>query len=137
MKHQYKTVRMMSLLGLAISVASFAASAQTVRINDVPPCGAGGPDASAMIAGTTRGADSTSQSVVLFAYGDQWYVQPYVAAPLTSIGRDGSWRTHTHLGLKYAALLVEASYDPPSTTFVLPKAGGAVLDVNVVDCGAR
>ena len=82
------------------------------------------------IAGTSVDACADC-AVVLFAKGDTWYLQPWVAAPYTDIGADGRWSADIHLGTEYAALLVRRSYKPPSRTASLPPVGGDVLAVGV------
>jgi len=74
------------------------------------------------------------QRVVLYAKSqDRWWIQPFARDPLfTKIEGDSRWKNVTHLGLEYAALLVDPSYSPPQSTEVLPAAGGAVVAVAVV-----
>jgi hypothetical protein len=116
---------------------SYHAADPSLKIDRPAACG-GGPDQLAQIAGSTAGADPTTQRIVLFAGTDIWYAQPYTAAPYTTIGRDGNWTSPTHLGMQYAALLVKSTYKPPMTTFALPEIGSEVLAVDVVPCaGAR
>lgn len=101
----------------------------SIAITLVPPAGAGS-DTWGTIAGEVQGVNVEECFVVPFAYGgDTWYVQPWVASPYTSIDKDGAWRTGTHLGIEYAALLVKSSYMPPATTDTLPKVGGDVLAI--------
>lgn len=88
----------------------------------------GGPYKLGVIEGTVSGATRECK-VVVFAHGDVWYVQPYTASPFTSIGSGGKWRTETHLGTEYAALLVASGYRPPNTVIELPSEGGPILAV--------
>src|SRR5262249_17494139 len=67
------------------------------------------------------------QQIVLFARSGIWYVQPLADQPFTQIQPDTKWRSPTHLGTEYAALLVEPGYQPPSSTDVLPGEGGEVI----------
>jgi hypothetical protein len=83
------------------------------------------------IEGKVAGKDVTRYRVVLFAYTDRWYVQPFVAAPLTDIKPDGTWATRTHLGTEYAAMVVDPSYKPPATTFELPRGQGVLAITRV------
>ncbi|MCX5647528.1 MAG: glycoside hydrolase family 16 protein [Planctomycetota bacterium] len=94
-----------------------------------------GPDSWGTIEGTVSGVKPDDYRVVIYAYGDMWYVQPFVAAPYTEIGKDGKWKADTHGGYKYAALLVKSSYKPPSTTRVLPEVGGDVLAIAQASAG--
>lgn len=93
----------------------------------------GGPETSAEIAGSVSGVVPEGSRIVLYAMTDRWYVQPLIAAPFTSIGSDGSWRTWTHTGARYAALLVRPGFAPPPTLTDLLKPGGEVVAVVVVE----
>jgi hypothetical protein len=76
------------------------------------------------------------QRIVLFAKASNvWWVQPLDVEPFTRIEQDSSWKSATHLGSEYAALLVDSTYLPPSTIPVLPKPGGGVLAVATVSGG--
>lgn len=103
-----------------------------IQITEIPSKGAG-PDILETIAGTVSGVKGTESKVVVFAHADTWYVQPYINASDTSISEDGTWRTDTHRGDRYAALLVKSSYKPPTTTGRLPAVGGQVLAVVTVE----
>jgi len=106
-----------------------------VTITLVPPYDRGGPHKLDDIAGTVVGACDKCR-IVLFALGDLWYVQPWTARKYTPIAKDGRWESETHLGTKYAALLVRLSYHAPDTTLNLPDVGGDVL-ASVVVRGRR
>lgn len=103
-----------------------------IQIKEVPSKGAG-PDEVQTIAGTVSGVNASESKVVVFARTNKWYVQPYIDSSDTSINEDGTWKTDTHLGSQYAALLVKNSYKPPTTTGTLPSVGGAVLAIAIVD----
>ncbi len=105
-----------------------AASKPSIEITDVPRKGAGS-ETMETIAGRVRGVKTKDCKVVIFARTDIWYVQPFVASPDTLINDDNTWRSDTHLGFQYAALLVKNSYQPPSTTGKLPEVGGAILAI--------
>jgi hypothetical protein len=53
--------------------------------------------------------------------------------PFTTIESDGRWKASVHLGLQYAALLVDPTYDPPQQTETLPIAGKGVVALAVVN----
>jgi hypothetical protein len=87
------------------------------------------------IEGRVTGAQP-GQRIVLFARSGKWWVQPFASQPFTTIERgaagkganDGAtWKSSTHPGSAYAALLVDARYHPPPTLSALPEAGGPVL----------
>lgn len=98
----------------------------SIQITEIPSQGAG-PDEVQTIAGKVSGVKGIDCKVVVFALTDTWYVQPYIDSSDTAIKEDGTWRTDTHLGNRYAALLVKSSYKPPKTTGKLPAVGGEVL----------
>jgi hypothetical protein len=109
----------------------------TIRITSAPPPGSG-PDSWGIIAGTTTGANPAEQRVVIYTRTNQWYVQPWIAAPYTDLHRDGSFRTGTHLGYEYAAILIEdRSFVPPATLNELPGIGGAVRAVARANAGGQ
>lgn len=123
--------------GATNSVATPATEAKntgkpTIEITEVPSKGAGDQKMET-IAGTVSGVKINECKVVLFAYANIWYVQPYIGSSDTSIKEDYTWRNDTHLGSRYAALLVKNSYNPPSTTGELPAVGGQVLAIAIVD----
>lgn len=71
-------------------------------------------------------------SIVIYVHTDVWYVQPTRAEPFTKINPDGTWKTGTHLGYDYAALLVKSSFKADPTRDNLPDVGVEVLAVAVV-----
>jgi signal transduction histidine kinase len=58
-------------------------------------------------------------------------VQPYADEPHTQIRPYSKWRSTTHLGTEYAALLVEPGFKPPPSIEVLPSQGDGVISVAV------
>jgi hypothetical protein len=100
-----------------------------IAIERVPSDAPGEPLASSPIEGTVSGASPKDCKVVIYAYGDTWYVQPWAAAPYTKIGPNGKWKTVTHGGFEFAALLVKSSYRPPATLAELPEVGGSILAI--------
>jgi exo-beta-1,3-glucanase (GH17 family) len=72
--------------------------------------------------------------VVIYAYTDRWYIQPLAASPYVKISGSGKWRSFTHMGSKYAALLVKQNYLPSPTLDALPEVGGDVLAICVAEC---
>jgi hypothetical protein len=100
----------------------------SITLLDVPPAADGGAPQLAPIAGRVSGAQP-GQRVVVFAKSGVWWVQPLVAQPFTEIAPDATWKNTTHLGTEYAALLVNADYQPPPTIESLPPAGGAIVAI--------
>lgn len=109
----------------------------SIQITRIPSAG-GGPDRLETMAGTVSGVNHKECKVVLFALGgDTWYVQPYVNSPYTDINADGRWESDTHLGSRYAALVVRPSYHPPANTGTLPAVGGDILAMLSVTAMAK
>lgn len=98
-----------------------------IKITEVPSKGAG-TEPMESIAGTVSGVTVTECKVVVFAHTNTWYVQPWIDSYDTEI-KGKTWRTDTHLGYEYAALLVKSSYKAPATTGKLPDIGGSVLAI--------
>jgi hypothetical protein len=63
-------------------------------------------------------------------------VQPFADKPFTAIQPDSTWKSLTHPGTAYAALLVDSRFQPLPTMAVLPNKGGLVLAVATVE-GAK
>src|SRR5512134_2263526 len=76
----------------------------TIELTKIPPADPGGPDTRDVIEGRVAGAQP-GQRIVLFARGQVWWVQPEARDPYTTIQPDSSFRSFTHLGTEYAALL--------------------------------
>ena len=74
------------------------------------------------------------QRIVLYAKTDgRWGVCRQSGQPFTNIESDGQWKASIHLGLQYAALLVDPSYNPPEQTESLPIVGNGVVALAVVN----
>jgi hypothetical protein len=99
-----------------------------IHFTTVPEGVEGGPEAVTTIAGRVTGA-RPGQRVVIYAKSGVWWVQPLRLQPFTNLQADATWKTQTHFGFEYAALLVDPSYRPPATLNDLPAPGGAVLAV--------
>ena len=103
----------------------------SLQITRVPPGDPGGPMQLDYIEGRVSGA-SPGQQIVLYAHGGPWWVQPFKSQPLTRIQADSTWRNSTHLGVEYAALLVESNYRPEAKLDTLPNVGNGVVAVATV-----
>jgi hypothetical protein len=74
------------------------------------------------------------QRIVLYANTDgRWGVCRQSGQPSTNIEADGRWKASVHLGIQYAALLVDPTYNPPEQTESLPIVGNGVVAVAVVN----
>lgn len=87
-----------------------------------------GPDSSGIIKGMVEGLNKpNSYKIIIYAHTDRWYVQPFADQPRTDIKNDGTWEASTHLGNRYAALLVNPGFTPLSSPEELPSTGGDIL----------
>jgi hypothetical protein len=86
-----------------------------------------------MIEGRATGA-RPGQRIVLYAMTDgRWGVCRQSGQPSTNIETDGGWKASVHLGIQYAALLVDPTYNPPEQTESLPIVGNGVVALVVVN----
>jgi hypothetical protein len=135
-----------SISGLLLAIVLIAPSAlasgcresradgpPAIEFDVTPRAGEGGADTLDTISGHVTGVVQPGQRIVLFAQAGVWWVQPFEARPYTSIQSDLRWKSQTHLGSHYAALLVDQSYQPPATVAALPKAGGPIIAVAVTE----
>jgi hypothetical protein len=104
-----------------------------VAITQIPPYQpGGGSDTRANISGTVSGEFTPDSRVVIYARADAWYVQPMPYTTL-EIAADKSWRSWTHTGGAYAALVVRRDFKPFMRLDVLPQVGGDILARTVVE----
>jgi hypothetical protein len=86
-----------------------------------------------VLEGLATGARS-GQRIVVYAMTDgRWGVCRQSAQPFTNIEGDGRWKASVHLGLRYAALLVDPTFSPPEQTESLPSVGNGVVTLAVVN----
>jgi hypothetical protein len=126
-----KTLQYIILVLVCITLLTTASAAQekTVAIDftQVPVSGEG-PDSRSDISGKVIGLPNPGgYKVVIYTHADQWYVQPLADDPYTDIAPDGRWSNWTHLGRRYAVLVVRPAYRPSAKTQALPKVGGDVI----------
>lgn len=104
-----------------------------ITITQIPPYDpAGGPDTRADISGRVSGDLSKGYSVLLYARADAWYIQP-VPYALHPIAPDSTWKSWTHTGSDYAALVVSNNYKPLTRLDVLPPVEGEILARTIVE----
>ena len=104
----------------------------SILFNHVPQAGIGGSGVVDTLSGTVRTLQPGARLVIYVHSRDNWYVQPVTIRPFTSIRKDGGWSTLTHLGSEYAAVLVDAGYQPASRLSALPPVGGSILSFKTV-----
>ena len=92
----------------------------------------GGPDTRADISGKVSGEITPDLKVVVYARADAWYIQPlpYTMHPIEA---DGTWRSWTHTGSSYAALVVLPNFKMLTRLDVLPQVEGDVVARTVVE----
>jgi hypothetical protein len=74
------------------------------------------------------------QRIALYANTDgRWGLCQQSGQPFTNIESDGRWKASVHLGIQYAALLVDPTYNPPEQTESLPIVGNGVVALAVVN----
>jgi hypothetical protein len=108
-----------------------ADSRPSIEFTKIPPAAQGGSDKVDIISGRVHGSRPGEQ-IVIYAHSGPWWVQPYFDHPFVPIQADSTWSTATHLGLDYAALLVDAGYHPSPTLDIAPTPGGSVVSVAIV-----
>jgi hypothetical protein len=116
-------------LNMGVAFAQSPSSQQEVKVQflHVPSAG-GGSDSQGNIDGNVLGLKSPQEyKIVLYAHTDQWYVQPLVTAPYTDLDSNGKWSNWTHLGGRYAALVVRPTFRPGPPGQTLPSVGGDVI----------
>src|SRR5882724_4521171 len=78
-----------------------------------------------IIEGRATGA-RPGQRIVLYTKTDgRWGVYRRSGQPFTNVETDGRWEASVHLGIQYAALLVDPTYNPPEQTESLPIVGNS------------
>ncbi len=76
------------------------------------------------------------QRIVMYAKTDgRWGLCRQTGQPFTNIEieSDGRWKASVHLGLQYAALLVDPTFNPPEQTESVPIVGNGVEALAVVN----
>jgi hypothetical protein len=114
----------LSLTGQSVAQVD---SSTRLEFSNIPPCGAG-VNSRGDISGHIHGLEKPeAYKVVIYAHTDRWYVQPLISHPFTDVDGGGNWSNWTHLGRRYAALVVGPSFQPPSKPEELPDVGSEVV----------
>ena len=89
---------------------------------DTPTLGA------SQLSGVACNVDPSKTKVVIYVLTNQWYVQPLVIAPFTSISANGRWSNSTNPWNRIVILLVDpATYVPAATKITNPALDAGVL----------
>jgi hypothetical protein len=114
----FALLRVSVILLLSIFGAG-AATAQSIVINTATQ---------SSVCGHATNVDTTKIKVVLYALTNEWYVQPTIANPWTSIDSQGNWCNSTYPWSKIVALLVDpAKFTPVSANIYNPALEPNVL----------
>jgi len=107
----------------------WSSSEQPVVFSKVPVADRGGPDGFEPIQGRVLRAEPGDR-IVLYAHsGGLWWLQPASSRPFTEIKPDLTWSSLVHLGDRYAALIVRASFTPVNKVQQLPAKGGPIMAI--------
>jgi hypothetical protein len=82
----------------------------SVEIRALPP-----PGASGTVSGVATNVDTSKVRISGWAHTDRYYPQPTLAEPFTCIGSDGSWSYLTHPWKRVIVLLVDDTYEIPTS----------------------
>ena len=105
-------------------------------LHPAPP--GGGPNKLRPISGSVTGlskAQVKQYRVVVYAYTDQWYLQPTTISYYANISAKLAWKTKTHLGNQYGALLVKKGYLAAPKLSALPSPDGVMI-LATCECNA-
>lgn len=116
-------------LSLACRPRAASTATASISFDRLPPAAIGGAGETDTISGTVNGNPPGSRIVVYVYSRNTWYVQPLTIHPFTAIADSGHWSTATHLGSRYAAILIAGNDQPPNTLAALPPVKDAVVAV--------
>jgi hypothetical protein len=119
------------------TVQSVPSGSSSVTITKVPPRGEGA-DTRGDIEGKVDGVENpASYKVVIYAHTNRWYIQPEADSPFTEIDVKGHWTNWTHLGYRYAVLVVRPGFKPPRELRALPEVKDDVVAKTEVAAASR
>jgi len=106
--------------------------APTIVFDKVPVANQEPPDRTDTIEGRATGVRPGQRILVYSKANGRWGLQSASGQTSTNIQSNGGWRTSTVLGIEYAALVVDPTYNPPEQTESLPLLGAGVAAVSTV-----
>jgi len=107
-------------------------STAAIAFSKVPAAHQDFPDQTGTIEGHATGVRPGERVVVYSKIDGRWDLQSTSGQPFIRIEGNGHWSSSTILGIEYAALLVDAAYNPPEQTELLPLTGDEVAAVSTV-----
>jgi hypothetical protein len=107
----------------------FGASVPTLRLTMIPRASTtGDPLILETIEGVVEGVLAPQNyRVVIYAKTNRWYVQPDETERLIHINPDGKFSSAVRLGIQYAVLLVNPTYNPPIMAEAIPGDSADIL----------
>jgi hypothetical protein len=96
----------------------------SIVFTQIPVASLGGPNTSGVLAGKVTGSKPGDRIVLYARSGNQWWIQPSLAAPFTQIRQDATWTATIHLGVEYGAVLVRGEYRTDAVISALPDLEG-------------
>lgn len=90
------------------------------------------PDQTGTLEGSATGIRPGERIVVYSKTDGRWGLQQ-PGQPFINVESKGRWRSQPVLGIEYAALLVDSTYNPPELTESLPSLGAGVAAVATVE----
>src|SRR5262249_38707005 len=119
-------------LVLSACHSSSTNSSPAIVFSRVPAATQEAPGKTDTIEGRATGV-RPGQRIILYSKTDgRWGLQSRSGQPFTNIESNGQWRTSTQLGIEYAALLVDPTYNPPEQSEFLPNVGTGVAALAAV-----
>lgn len=98
-----------------------------ITITEIPPAGTGGANTRANISGTVSGDVSNDLRVLVYARSrGAWYIQP-LSQSFHMVADDQTWKTWTHTGSDYAAILVLPDHIASRVLDSIPEVNDHIL----------
>jgi len=120
-------------LVLAGCRSSSTDSPPTIVFNKVPAANLEVSDRTDTIEGRATGVRPGQRIAVYRKADGRWGLQSPSGQSFANVESNGRWRTSTLLGIEYAALLVDPTYNPPEQTESLPVVGPGIAAVSTVN----
>ena len=107
----------------AVAEATYTIAGGKPIVTLIPPAAG-----ASQLSGYAYNVDPSVVKVVIYVLTNEWYVQPFVDSPYTTIGADGFWQSYTHPWQSIVVLLVDpAHYTPQATEISNPAFDPGVI----------